>query len=332
VAVPELDPGEREVLLTGAILAPSMHNTQPWLFRFCQCTVEVHRDPSRDLGAEDPDGRLTLIGVGAAIFNLRVAAASLGREATTVLWPDPNRPTLAAEVRLGSALSEIAEQADLFPYLSRRRTNRFPFEDRPVPTEVQQDLTLAAAIEGAKLDWVEDASRARRLLQLASDADFAEADDPARIVERGMWVGGERTDDGVPSTSLGPRAAESSSPVRDLAVDPGDRLRDSARFEPHPTFAVLSTARHDPTAWLVAGQALQRTLLVATSHGLAVSLLNQPVEHKDLRQLIRDQQSGWGEPQAVLRLGYGPDVLPTPRRPIDDFVLEDEIPGNEGGE
>ncbi len=320
----ELGPSERGTLVDAGILAPSMHNTQPWRFRFRQRTVEVHRDPSRELGAEDPSGRMTLIGLGAVVLNLRVAAASLGWGARVALLPDPDRPNLVAEVTVGADLANGMDLAELHPFLARRRTNRQPFEERLIPPEVGRALERAAAAEGAGLNWVKEGYRTRMVLDLATDAEFADADDPARIVERGQWVGGERTRDGVPSASLGPRSAGSPSPVRDLAVDAEDRLRATAGFEDRPTLAVLSTSDDTPPDWLVAGQALQRVLLVATRYGLAASLLNQPIEHKNLHWLVRDPRTAWTASQVVLRLGYGPEVPPTPRRPVADYLLDDD--------
>jgi nitroreductase len=326
VLVQELEPLERDILVRAAVLAPSMHNTQPWRFRFRHRTLEVHRDPDRELRAEDPDGRLTMIGVGATIFNIRVAAASLGRGTTTRLSPDPERDLLAAEVTVEPPTTDLTDPAELFPYLSRRHTNRYPFADRPIPVEVRDQLSQAAEREDARLEWVQDDHRVRWLLELARDAEVAEADDPRRWEERQRWVGGDRDRDGLPSSALGPRPAEPSA-VRDLAVDPRDQLRESAHFEGRPALAVLWTERDDPQTWLRAGQALQRVLVVGTTHGLAASLVNQPIEHTELRWLARDPEFGWSEPQVVIRFGYGPEVAPTPRRPIAEFLLGDSPAG-----
>ncbi|WP_020573908.1 Acg family FMN-binding oxidoreductase [Actinopolymorpha alba] len=324
VLVQELDPIERDILVKAAILAPSMHNTQPWKFHFRHRTVEVYCDPTRALGAEDPEGRMTVIGVGAAVFNLRVAAACLGHSASVVPLPDTHRPTLVAEVIVGSQPVDVSGPAALYPYLAHRRTNRHPFADRALPTEVRDQLAQAAHEEGAMLEWIDQPDRVRWLLELATEAAIAEADDPRRLVERQRWVGGERTRDGVPSSAFGPRSYEPSGPVRDLAIDPADRLRSPGRFEPRPNLAVLWTVSDQPRDWLAAGQALERVLLVATTQGVAASLLNQPLEHTDLRWLVRDPRAGWSMAQAVLRFGYGPEVLPTPRRPAEEFVLADD--------
>jgi hypothetical protein len=323
VLVQEFDPTERDTLVRAAILAPSMHNTQPWRFRFRRRSVEVHRDPRRELGAEDPDGRMTLIGVGAAVLNLRVAAASLGAHTMTLLMPDRQRPTLAAQVSVGPHTRDGSCLGALYPFLSRRRTDGQPTTHVDIPAEVREELRRAAASEGVRLEWIDDRDRVRWLRELATDAGIAGADDPRQLVERQVWVSSRRTSEGVPSTTLGLRAGSPPGPVRALGVDPGDRLRDTTCPEAKPCLAVLSTSRDTPHDWLVTGQALQRLLLAATTHGVAVSLLNQPSEHADLRWLVWDPESGWTEPQVVLRFGYGPELPPTPLRPVEEFVLDD---------
>ena len=62
-------------LLRYAVLAPSAHNTQPWLFKVVPDGVEVYPDVTRRLAVIDPDDRTLLMSIGAAITNLRVAAA-----------------------------------------------------------------------------------------------------------------------------------------------------------------------------------------------------------------------------------------------------------------
>lgn len=66
---------------------------------------------------------------------------------------------------------------------------------------------------------------------------------------------------------------------------------------------------------------MERVLLQATAHGVATSLLNQVIEYEGLRWHINDPLGPWRRPQAVIRFGYGPSVLPTPRGPIADVLL-----------
>ena len=59
-------PAERlRFLLRYAILAPSRHNTQPWLFEIEGDELRVYADRSRALPVADPDGRQQLMSCGA---------------------------------------------------------------------------------------------------------------------------------------------------------------------------------------------------------------------------------------------------------------------------
>ena len=63
--------------------------------------------------------------------------------------------------------------------------------------------------------------------------------------------------------------------------------------------------RDDRDAWLAAGQALERVLLVATRAGYTASYLNQPIETAGLRAHLRHMLGLHGEPQLLLRVGRG---------------------------
>jgi hypothetical protein len=73
---------------------------------------------------------------------------------------------------------------------------------------------------------------------------------------------------------------------------------------------------------LVAGQALQRVLLVAHTHGLQASYLNQPIQVASLRPKLQELPEQVAFPQILLRLGFPEDeVHAAPRRPLDDVYI-----------
>jgi nitroreductase len=308
-----------EELVAAAILAPSMHNTQPWRFRFepPSQTIELYADPARMLPFADPDGRAVHIACGAALLNLRLAAAVAGRRPVVKLIPTVTKRLLLATVRLAGPCQAQPDEIELHRAIPARRTNRSPFSGRPVPAGILAELAEAARMEGAVLH-VPDRQEAIRLLRLARDAERTLLAHPGYRAELDRWAGGARDREGIPDEVLPPHDPVGTAPVRDFAPAQPGPVR-YAWFEEQPQLAVLSTPSSSRSDWLHAGQALQRVLLTATVRGIAVSPLTQPLETPDA-WLVRNPRSGIDYPQMILRLGYGLPVPHSPRRPVSEVL------------
>ena len=83
---------------------------------------------------------------------------------------------------------------------------------------------------------------------------------------------------------------------------------------------MFSTRRDGKEDWVAAGEALQRVLLRATAAGLTASYLNQAIEVPGLRARLRDAIGEAGLPQVMIRLGYGLETPPTPRRELEEVL------------
>ncbi|MFD2077634.1 hypothetical protein SAMN05421678_112146 [Actinopolymorpha cephalotaxi] len=313
----ELDPTERELLVRAAILAPTTYEARPWRFDVDGDTVDVSRDPgesSADFGedpgdfGEDSGGRRAMVCVGAALFNLRVAAAALARGTTTRLLPDPSRPDLLAQVRVWPGPGAEVCLAGLLLHLYRPRQGRLPYADRRIPPAIRLELERAAAAEGTTLSWADDGHH----------------DGPADLDGAGCR-------DGVLDGGLCPL------PYEDLWTRAVLTMPAAS-----PTSLTSATAGACPRDWMVAGQALQRVFLVAAGHGLSGSL--DELDELDRLSSLGgshgfdglDGSVGWpgtfgpsyqlragGPAQVRLRLGWGPSVASTPPRPLADVVADD---------
>jgi nitroreductase len=314
----DLGPAVAECLLA-ATAAPSLHNSQPWLFRPHRGSIDVYADPTRQLAVLDPIGREMYLSVAAAVFNLRVAMARHGRVPLLRLRPRRMAPNLLARVVPGPPTVASPTVLALARAIDRRRSNRWPFMDLAVPADVLVELVVAAAAEGAVLGPVAPEVRAR-VLALARDAERQWCAAPAYREELAAWIREQpNCDDGLPPYAVGPRSADDALPVRDFSLTRGEPQRWES-FEATPTIAVLYGG-DTPGQWLRAGQALQRVLLTATARGLATSLLTQPLEIPELRERLADPATGWPA-QAIIRVGYPRRVAArSPRRPLCDVVL-----------
>ncbi|MFC8431879.1 Acg family FMN-binding oxidoreductase [Streptomyces sp. NPDC057253] len=319
---PPLDERAVTALVTAATAAPSLHNAQPWHFRWHSTgrILELRADLGRAMPRTDPDHRALHLGCGAALFNLRVAAAHRGLDTHSRLLPDPSDPYLLAAVRIGETGPLDREASALFPAIERRHTSRHPFADRPIPANVEKTLRDAAAQEGAQLLFPR-AWHLEALLDHVRDAEGRDTLEPERLDDIQRWTHrGLLAGDGIPEQAFGPRMRSGRAPVRDFAGRRHVTGRPAAAFETTPNLALLGTGHDHPADWLRAGQALERVLLLATRYGLATGLSSHALEERDLRELARDPASAMGFVHMVLRLGYGTPGTKSPRRPVTEVL------------
>ncbi|WP_236654533.1 Acg family FMN-binding oxidoreductase [Streptacidiphilus anmyonensis] len=307
--------------------APSLHNSQPWHFRATEDRhgLLVCQDPSRAVPVTDPMGRALHVSIGAALLNIRVAAASLGLETRLRLLPDPTRPDLVAALTFDQPTPGIGPHPDaaLYPAIAQRHSSRRPFTNRDVPERLVGELIVVADREGVVLAMLEEAET-RRVLALTTEAERRTAADVTREAETRSWVHLEApAADGIPAEALGPLDRDARVPVRSFTGHPPHGAPASARFEPLPQLATFTTAHDDRTAWVRTGMALERVWLLATLNDVHGSVLHQAVEWPDTRWQLRDPETGPGYVQIILRLGYGPPGAATPRRPVTEILQID---------
>jgi hypothetical protein len=304
-----------------ATAAPSVHNTQPWLFRLNHDGVDVFVDRRRQLRVLDPQGREMYVSVGAALFNLRVALAAYGWATGVTPCPDPAEPDLAGRVLVSGPAPITPAARALADAITRRHTNRRPFTDAAIPERTMIELAQAVDIEGARL-FVADGALRDGILSLTRTADNRMRADARYRLELAAWTsaGGSVRRDGVPREAFGPRAHDAALPMRDLALAQGTPTT-IVDFEAEPTIALLLTRGDAPAQWLRAGSALQRVWLTATVRGLAATPLSQLTEVPALRSLLTQSASD-EVVQTVLRLGYpARPATATPRRRLADVLI-----------
>jgi hypothetical protein len=317
-------------LVQAAILAPSSHNTQPWLFRLRGEALELLADRTRALSVNDPEDRELTLSCGCALFNLRVAAAATGQGWRVQPLPLHEDPDLLARLILVPETA-VQPEAAYQALLAARRTWRRRFADEPVTAAARQALVQAAADEGACLHLLDSPAQREQAASLVAEADALLWADPRWRRELAAWMHPRRHGDGLSLPALALPLARAV--VRRFDMGEGQAAKDHELASGSPLLAVLSTAGDGPTDWLTAGQALQRVLLAGLQHRLQASYLNQPVqvaglsqtEHgASLRTRLQALTGVAGTAQVLLRLGVAAGTLPaTPRRPVAEVWVSD---------
>ena len=314
-------------VVTAAVWAPSVHNTQPWRFTASGEELGLYADAGRQLRVADPDGREMMISCGAALFTARLALRSLGYLPETQVLPDPGQPLLVARVSWGRRVARTEFEQRLFGQVRQRRTHRGGFDPVPLPRGLLGTLREGAARDGAMLRIVADDGRRAALADAVQAAERIQRRDSARAGELARWAPGPGSAraDGVPPASYPARAEHTSPdfPGRNFAHGHGwglPPLSTTSPFRSAGVVGLLTTAGDRPQDWISAGQALQRILLTASTCGVAAALHTQPLEVGWLRESIRTQLSDGAYPQLILRFGAVTQVADSVRRPPGEVL------------
>jgi len=304
-----------------AILAPSSHNTQPWIFRIGRSEIDLIADKARALLVNDPDNRELSMSCGAALMNLRIAAANREAGIQVERLPDNSEPDWIARAMMSDSVEPngLGALADSVPL---RRTYRKEFAHRELDDATISQLIDTAEMEGAQLRPLRTEEARLEAAALISEGDAAQWDDTHWRKELAASMHPRRRGDGLTVPALA--APITRMVVRMFDMGGGVGTKDRQLAEASPLLAVLCTEHDDVRTWIRAGEALQRVLLTACQCGLQASYLNQPIQVASLRPRLQDLVGG-GFPQILLRFGYPTEAIPmAPRRPIEDVIETDK--------
>lgn len=328
-----MDQDLARAMVAAATQAPSVHNTQPWRFVSRDGRLEVWADPARRLPVLDPAGRALHLSCGAAIAMAEVYAGAHGVGCAVQTLPDPSRPDHLADLVVADE-GQAPREAELAAAITRRHTDRRPFDPRPVPDELVRALAQSVERAGCWLKVVSSVDDKATLAVTLARADEQLTADPDYRAELAAWTGrDESATDGLPAGALAgpaPAARGSSFRLRDFAAGSGTEdsgsaapLADTPPTAEHPLVVVIGTSEDEPVDWLTAGRGVGRLLLTAAASGLACSPMTQALEVEDTRARLTRDLGLLGHPQMVLRVGFPggpPERAGTRRRPVEDVL------------
>ncbi len=319
----------RKAALSYAILAPNPHNLQPWLVELAgQDTVRLHRDTQRELPETDPFHRQLYIGLGAFIETMILAAGAQGFATEVKILPNGSDGPVAEAVFVPGGASDPLSNQILY-----RHSNKEPYTKQRLSTD--QVTTL-----GNYATLITDEDLVTRVQGLTKRAFEIEMRTPQTLKESVdlMRIG-------KAEINANPDGIELRDPMLEtlrlaglldnetlMNVDhPGTQahMRDYfAMLDATPQYAVITTATNTRKDQLEAGRQLMRFYLKTTEMGLGVHPVSQALqeypEMADEYALAHELLAPPGHTvQMLLRLGYGPEPIATPRWPLESRILND---------
>lgn len=297
-------------LVNYAVLAPSVHNTQPWLFRILDHTIEIHADRSRALAVLDPEDRSLIISCGSALSLFEITLKAYGFGFTTSVFPDLNDPDLLARLTITSEPSAIKPDEAVLRAIVKRNTIRRGFQSLPLPAAFTDRYLTEETELPDFLCVVQEKEAETLILKQLQETERLHREDIHFRREADSWMHPmrERSRDGIPMRPEEPNPATSCWSVDDV---PG-----------HATMLMVLTEPADtPRAWLETGEHLMQVLFEASRHGVNAAIMNLPPSSMELRKVIKPLTGCKGDPILLLRFGRPRRKLITPRRAPVDVML-----------
>lgn len=326
--------------LSHAILAPNPHNRQPWLVDLSEPdTAILHVDTDRLLPHTDPYNRQITIGLGCFLEVLRLAALEDGFGVSFELFPD-GESARGLDAR-PVAICRFAPTTDapdpLFAQVPHRRSVKEPYDtSREVSSEALAQIAAATMHFGmgstndpVEVAHLRDISTQAIRIEFATERTLRESVELFRIGHREV----DANPDGIDFTGpMFETLGRTGLFTREASMDTEGfvaRSADTAFVENMQTAMAhlwQVTPGNTRIQQIRAGQDWVRINLAATALGLGLQPLSQALqefpEMADLYRHIHGRLApGGGTVQMWARVGYGPQVGPSPRWPLEEKLV-----------
>lgn len=322
-------PDEKEILYL-ASLAPSGHNTQPWLIKYIEpYHWIISNDKTRWLPAVDPTQRETILSIGAFMQNLEYAASNAGYSCEFKVLASTNQDENIVEVRLKKsvAIKFNIEQIKL------RRTVRsnylndaFRKDDIAYLSNVDAGFIHIIPNNAKEYIWLnEQTIEANRVQSYRDNAQQ----------ELANWIRFSKSDaeknlDGLTTASMeiegipGWIVRNFYSRQDVLKKNFRQQTIDKAKQQVQHSAGWLLIASKDSSvsSLLETGKKLQRLLLKVRERNIAIHPMTQVLEEGAISKNINGATGITETIQFVLRTGYLKNY-PAPvslRRPVEQFM------------
>ncbi|REK74973.1 hypothetical protein DX130_15135 [Paenibacillus paeoniae] len=328
-------------LIRAAILAANAHNSQPWLFRVTDDTIDLYADISRNLGSMDPLLREMHISLGCAVENLTLAAQANGYKPEVILMSGEHEQIHVARIVLTPGEKQITELYQAIPF---RHTDRSAFHSKKeLPPSLYASLQEQIQ-EGDNVAfvWLQDEPLRTAMGEMIVRATEAIISDAEQSRDSHRWYRHDREvlhamKDGTTLDATGSpvltRAIGKLFPVSEATSN--QYWLKSTRDTQVPTagaFGGLLVQSRDRASLMRVGQVFQRMHLWAAANGWAIQPMNQPNERMDREQASKltphfreameklIERPTWHQ-VFTFRIGYPANhAMPSPRRPAEEVL------------
>ncbi len=320
-------------LLRYAILAPSTHNSQPWLFKIEGSYCRIYYNDKLLIPIADPSMRDLHISIGCAIENLVIASNYFNMFESVAYGPfdDCNllatfkmkdeitdRPNSTYEPLLGAILKRIN---------ARGIFKKTPIQDSLI-SDIDAKLKIEEYLQDTNVSFIQDKSRIEELARFTASGLRQAYRSRTFRKEMSSWMNNSLSfkKHGLHGYSLKmPFFLSFLIPIlvrfKDIGAFLSEKNYQSVRSAP---LAVIITAKENSEQiWLKTGRLAQRLMLEFYSKGLNTSIFVASIEIGDLYKEVQKLLNSTEIPQFLFVVGKIDSLHRfTPRHSLEETLIK----------
>lgn len=310
-------------MIEQAIKAPSGHNTQPWLFKVNEQSIEIYPNYDKALSVVDSDNRELFISLGCATENLCIAASEKGYRSNVAI---DNQGVISVALMK----EESVKPDPLYAHIAVRQTNRSVYNGNIIPVETINLLKEISSEAGISMYYYKNGtSEYDSISGFVLKGNSVQMQDKAFVEELHSWMRynkkhQDKYNDGLSYAVFGAPNLPMFvvKPIMKKAVNEKSQNKgDKKKIESSSHFVLFTTRSNHVEEWINLGRTLERFLLRSTELGIVHAYLNQPNEIRELTGEMAESLCLYNEyPTILLRIGYG-DKMPYSKRKNIEVVI-----------
>jgi hypothetical protein len=314
-------------LLIYGILAPSTHNSQPWLFKITDNLIEVYKNPKYYLPYADPLNRDLYISIGCCLENLVIASKyfKIFEKLEIILNDD-----LVARMLFKDVMNNHAPDLNFKKYIDSIKTRqnvRGIFEDQSIDDNIIDEVSALNTFNDLQILFLKDKEKIKIMGELTAEGLRRAYYNKNFRKEMSSWIYSDvigKRKDGIPTFALkAPFPFSIILPYLVRFFNIGKKLGELNRISiaSAPLSIAIFSKKNEPETWVRVGMLGEKVMLHFNSKGIKTSIFVPAIEMgltKEIKNLFGTDL----EPQLHFCAGYmGANKKYTPRRPLDEFII-----------
>jgi hypothetical protein len=310
------------------ILAPSIHNTQPWRFQVSDGNLSIFPDTSVWLKYADETMSNLYISLGCCIMNIICAASYFGFSAVPIIENAHNKQKAYIKIIFKGSNKTDDEFSSLINEIPRRFSNKLHYKNIPFKPEIKQKLTSIGRKYKVDIALIDDSIKKDRLAELYYEAglDFFQSKNFRHELSSWLRHNKTRKHDGMPGfvngmsfpqSLLGPFIIKHLPPIPKVLMK-----KDKALLKQSPVIGLISSKENTVQDWINVGQAYEELTLTATHEKISTTVMAALIQNKKYTKKVSEMAKSTDNLHMFFRLGYtNTRSIHTPRKQLEVSLI-----------